>query len=316
MPSNDDRGPGPRDLIGYGLERPKVVWPKCAKLAVSIVVAYEEGAEYSVESGDPRNDHSGDLASSVPRDRRDLSMEQMFNYGTRAGAYRILESLTQHERKATFMFCGRACERTPELAAHIVQLGHEAACHGYRWCNHALFESEDLERSEIARATDSIEQITGSKPLGFYSRWGSSVNTRRLLQEMGYLYDSNAYDDDLPYYDQSLPGGPMLVLPYSLDTNDYRFVEGDPWGAPQAFLDYLVAATETLLEEGARGFPKMMSVGLHLRIIGRPARLWALQRWLENLDTFGSDLWVATRLEIARHWLENYPAGDRLLATP
>lgn len=298
-----------RDLIGYGLRRPSVRWPSGAKVAVSLVVGYEEGAEYCVEDGCARNDHSGELDSSVPRDRRDLGMEQMFNYGTRAGLWRLLDALSAHRRAATFLFCGRACERTPTLAAHAVHMGHEAACHGYRWTNHALFADAEAERIDLQRAVTAIEAAVGQRPVGFYSRWGASVNTRRLLQEAQFLYDSNAYDDDLPYYDENLPSGPMLVVPYAIDTNDYKFFEGDPWGTPQAFLDYLRAALEVLLEEGARGQPKMMSVGLHLRIVGRPARFMAVARFLDHLDSLGEDVWVATRAEIARYWLATYPPG-------
>jgi peptidoglycan/xylan/chitin deacetylase (PgdA/CDA1 family) len=302
---------GERDLVGYGASRPAVRWPQGAKLALSLVLGYEEGAESSREDGQGRNDQSGELSSSVPHDRRDLGMEQMFNYGTRAGLWRILDGLAEHGRPMTVLYCGRAAERTPALARHIADLGHEVACHGYRWTNHALFDDEAAERADLARAVAAIEKTVGRRPLGFYSRWGASLATRRLLQEAGFLYDSNAYDDDLPYWDHDLPGGPMLVVPYALDTNDYKFFEGDPWGSPQAFLDYLRAAVEVLLEEGARGRPKMMSLGLHLRIVGRPGRYWALDRFLRHLAGLGSDVWVARRVDIARHWLEAYPPEHR-----
>jgi peptidoglycan/xylan/chitin deacetylase (PgdA/CDA1 family) len=296
-----------RDLHGYGADRPKVRWPNGANVAVSLVINYEEGAEASLEDGQPLIDRDAELRSGLPDGVRDLAVEQMFAYGLRAGLWRVLDALDRHERKATFLFCGRAVERTPDLARAVVARGHEAACHGYRWACHALMSDREAERTEIHRAVDAIEQHLGTRPLGFYSRWAPSAASRQLLQQAGFLYDSNAYDDDLPYYDWSLSGGPMLVLPYALDSNDYKFFESDPWGTGRAFLDYLSSALEVLVDEGRRGAPKLFNVGLHLRIIGRPGRFWALERFLEELSRRGNEVWVATRLEIARHWLEHHP---------
>jgi peptidoglycan/xylan/chitin deacetylase (PgdA/CDA1 family) len=299
--------PPGRDLIGHALARPVVRWPGDAQLAVSLVVNYEEGAEACVGDGDARNDRAAELGSGVPETRRDLALEQMFAYGTRCGLDRILDGLAEHRLRATFMFCGRAAARTPALARRAVDAGHEAACHGWAWANHALMDDRDAERREIERAVRDIEAATGQRPLGFYSRWGPSVHTRALLRELGFVYDSNAYDDDLPYWDRTLPGGPMLVLPYALDSNDYKFFEGDPWGTGEAFVAYLRAAIDELLDEGARGAPKMLSIGLHLRIVGRPGRFRALRRLFADLASLGPRVWVAPRIEIARHWMAQHP---------
>jgi peptidoglycan/xylan/chitin deacetylase (PgdA/CDA1 family) len=285
-------------------------WPNGARVAVSLVVNYEEGAEYSTANSDAIGERAGELTSSMPPGLPDLAMEQTFAYGLRAGFWRIVDVLDQFNAPATFMFCGRAVERTPKLAAIAVARGHEAACHGYRWANHALFTSEDEEEQSIRRAIAAMVAAGCGRPLGFYGRWGPSPATRRILARSGFLYDSNAYDDDLPYYDYSVPGSPMLVLPYALDTNDWKFFEGDPWGTPQAYLDYLKCSLEVLLDEGARGLPRILNVGLHLRIIGRPGRFWALREFLMHLQSLGPRVWIARRVDIARHWLATVPPGS------
>lgn len=297
-------------LIGYGGRWPDVTWPNGARVAVSLVVNYEEGAEFSVLGSDPRGERAGEVGSSVPPGLPDLAMEQMFAYGLRAGFWRVASVLDQFDAHATFLFCGRAVERTPELASVAVARGHEAACHGYRWANHALFASEAEEEESIQRAITAMVAAGCGRPLGFYGRWGPSTATRRILSKLGFLYDSNAYDDDLPYYDTGVGKVPMLVLPYALDTNDWKFFEGDPWGTPTAFLDYLKCSLDVLLAEGERGLPRILNVGLHLRIIGRPGRCWALREFLTHLRSLGSRVWVARRVDIARHWLANVPPGD------
>lgn len=294
-------------LLGYAGNWPQVAWPNGARVAVSLVVNYEEGAEFSVGSGDDHNDTCGEFRSSVPHGRRDIAMEQTFAYGTRAGYWRLLDLLAEHQLTATFLFCGRAVERTPQLAALVVERGHEAACHGYRWTNHALFTNEAEEEQSLRRAINALESAGCGRPAGFYGRWGPSAATRAILRRLGFLYDSNAYDDDLPYYDVDESGHALLVIPYALDTNDYKFFEGDPWGTGQAFLDYLRSSLAVLLAEGARGHPRILNVGLHLRISGRPGRLWALREFFAHLKGLGDQVWVARRVDIARHWLAVAP---------
>jgi peptidoglycan/xylan/chitin deacetylase (PgdA/CDA1 family) len=245
--------------------------------------------------------------SALPDGMRDLGMEQFHEYGLRAGIWRILDLFDRHGCKATFYMCGRAVERTPEIAAEIVARGHEPASHGYRWHCHSLFADRATEKQQILKASDIIERVTGERPLGFYSMWAPSLNTRGILKELGFVYDSNAYTDDLPYWDLATPGGPMLIVPYSLDSNDFKFISNDPWGAPSAYLEYLERAVEVLLEEGRRGEPKMLNVGLHIRIIGRPGRFWALQKFMERLQQLGERVWIARRIDIARHWLAHHP---------
>ncbi|HEY4163085.1 MAG TPA: polysaccharide deacetylase family protein [Dongiaceae bacterium] len=304
----DARAIRKRDFLGYGKTRPNPHWPGKAKLALSFVVNLEEGAEDSFEDGQPVNDKLGEFHTILPDGMRDLSIEQFHEYGLRAGVWRILDLFDRYDRKVTFYMCGRAVERSPEIAAEIVSRGHEPASHGYRWYCHANFTDYATEKQQIQKANDVIQKVTGERPYGFYSMWAPSLNTRTILKELGFVYDSNEYNDDLPYYDRTLTAGPMLIVPYSLDTNDFKFITGDPWGAPSAFLEYLKRSVEFLLEEGERGDPKMLNVGLHLRIIGRPGRLWAIQQFLEYLKSLGDQVWVARRLDIARHWLATHPA--------
>jgi peptidoglycan/xylan/chitin deacetylase (PgdA/CDA1 family) len=246
---------------------------------------------------------------------RDLAIEQFHEYGLRAGIWRILDVFDRYGHKTTFYMCGRAVERSPEIASEIVARGHEPASHGYRWVCHALFPDYATEKGEIEKANQIIERITGQRPLGFYGMYAPSMNTRRILQELEFVYDSNEYNDDLPYYDYDMPSGPMLIIPYALDTNDFKFIAGDPWGAPAAYLEYLQRAVEVLLDEGRRGERKMLNIGLHIRIIGRPARLWALQKFLEFLNSVRGRVWIARRIDIGRHWLATQPPDSRRTAT-
>lgn len=294
-------------LVGYGGRWPDVRWPNGARIAVSLVVNYEEGAEQSVSRGAAKGERAAEVPSSMPPGMLDLAMDQMFAYGLRAGFWRVLELLDRFQAPATFLFCGEAVERTPDLARAAVARGHEAACHGYGWANHAMFSSEAEEETAIQRAIEAMVNAGCGRPLGFYGRWGPSPSTRRILGELGFIYDSNAYDDDVPHYDRSVANTPMLVLPYALDTNDWKFFEGDPWGTPKAYLEYLVCSLETLLDEGDRGLPRVLNVGLHLRIIGRPGRAWALREFLKHLQALETRVWVATRLQIARHWQAAVP---------
>ncbi len=297
-----------RDLIGYGRNPPVVEWPNGAAVAVSLVVNYEEGAEFSIEQGDPITERFGEVQSVVPDGVRDRSMEQMFDYGMRAGLWRFLDAFDDYGRKATFFMCGRSIERAPELAAEVVARGHEPACHSWRWETHATFDSADEERSILERCISVTETATGERPLGFFCRGSESVHTRALLAELGFEYGSNAYDDDLPYYDTSLAGDPLLIVPYGLDANDMKFFHPyNTFAGPEPFVDYLKAGLDVLIEEGKRGAPKLFNIGLHLRITGRPARFAAVKTLLRHLDSLDDAVWVARRIDIARHFRAQFP---------
>lgn len=285
-----------RDLVGYGFSPPRLQWPGGAKVAVSLVVNYEEGAELSIEAGDAENERVGEMLSIMLPGRRDLGMEGIFAYGLRAGLPRFLDAFDRAEMRATFWMCGRAVQRTPDLAREVVRRGHEPGCHGWLWRPNADYDTAEEERAAIMLATDTIEQATGTRPTGYFCRGSASPHTRVLLREAGYGYDSNALDDDFPY--RCAETG-MLVLPYALDSNDAKFFQPNGFVQPAEFSDYVAAALDQLIEEGRRGIPRMLNVGFHLRICGRPARFRAVEAILQDLQRRGSDVWVATRQEIA-----------------
>ena len=297
-----------RDLLGYGFDAPRITWPNGARLAVSVVVNFEEGAELSVGDGDSRNETFGEVASIVPPGRRDLPLEEVFAYGMRAGLPRFLDALDRHHVPATFMMCGRAVERSPEFAHAAIARGHEPAVHGWRWTPHFDFTDPEAERAEIRRTRDVIEAVTGTRPVGFMCRSGQSEWTRRLLVEEGFLYDSNGFDDDLPYWDRSAGARPILVVPYAFDSNDMKFYHPTGFRTGDDFLGYLRRALEVLLAEAARGHTRVLNVGLHLRITGRPARFWAVEQFLGELKRLGDGIWLARRREIAAHWAAACPA--------
>jgi peptidoglycan/xylan/chitin deacetylase (PgdA/CDA1 family) len=296
-----------RDLIGYGGRSPAVAWPHDAAVAVSLVVNYEEGAELSVEDGDPVNERIGEVLSVIDPGRRDLGQEQIFAYGMRAGLWRFLDAFERHGRQVTFYMCGRAVERTPALAAEVVRRGHEPACHGWRWTPHAAYDDIATERSALERCIAVTEQATGHRPLGFFCRGSESSHTRALLAELGFEYGSNAFDDDLPYYDRAVPGAPLLIVPYALDSNDMKFFHPNGFVQADEMVAYVRDAIEVLLEEGEAGTPKLLNIGWHLRIAGRPARFAAFKRVLALLDSYGDRIWVARRIDIARSWVEQFP---------
>ncbi len=291
-----------RDFLGYGGRPPDPQWPGGARLAVCVVVNVEEGAELALSSGDDRNEKVYEISQEivgVP----DLCMETHFEYGTRAGYWRIMDLLDRLEVPATLNACGRAIERSPWLAADAVRRGHEICAHGYRWEGHAQM-SEGEERVLIARAVKAIAEAAGRPPVGWHTRSACSPNTRRLLVEAGFLYDSDAYSDDLPFFVE-VQGRRHLVVPYSFDTNDMhfhqepqRFVTGDD------FARYVTDAFDWLWREGETA-PKMMSVGLHLRMIGRPGRIGGLERVLQHMKGRGG-VWFARREQIARHWIARF----------
>jgi peptidoglycan/xylan/chitin deacetylase (PgdA/CDA1 family) len=293
-----------RNFVGYGQHPPSTGWPGGARIVVSLVVNYEEGAERSIVDGDASSEAFGEIRYPMPEGVRDLAAESNFEYGSRVGVWRLLDIFAKHDVKATFFASGRALERNPGVGAALKQLGHEACSHGYRWGEHFQM-SETEERLEIRAAVAAIERNVGTRPVGWYCRYGPSDRTRRLLlEEGGFLYDSDAYNDELPYYIPVL-GHSWLVIPYAADTNDGRYFSAPGFGTQEDFLQYLVATFDCLHEEGERT-PKMMSVGLHCRISGRPARATAIDRFIRHVKQRGN-AWVARRDEIARFWLQHHP---------
>ena len=246
-----------RDLVGYGANPPLVEWPGGARIAVSVVVNYEEGSEYSTLDGDPRGETIGESPSPVLAGQRDLANESFFEYGSRVGVWRILNTLDEFEVNSTFYACALALERNPQLGPEIVRRGHEVMGHGNRWEEYYNMD-RDTERAAIRSAVESITKSTGQRPLGWYTRYGPSVNTRDLVvEEGGFVYDSNAYNDDLPYY-TSVHDKPWLVVPYSLEVNDYGFWRGQ-LSTPSDFFESAKYSFDQLYREGAT-HPKMMSV--------------------------------------------------------
>jgi len=291
-----------RDCVGYGRDRPTGAWPNGAGLAVNVVVNYEEGSERSFAMGDPDQETMTEWgAYPFPNSIRNLAMESMYEYGSRVGVWRILDALAGHNIKATFFACALAFEKNPLVAREVVAAGHDICSHGYRW-EEVFRLSLEQEAENIRMALSSFEKTCGKRPVGWYCRYGPSVHTRQLLLENGsFLYDSDAYNDDVPYFVQ-VGNYRQLVLPYTCDINDLRF-----WIAPgfiQAddFYHYLCESLNVLLQESIDG-PRMMSIGLHPRMIGRPGRIASLSRFFDYaLNKKG--VWFATREEIARAWLE------------
>ncbi len=293
-----------RDFVGYGRRIPQIRWPDDARIAVSVVINYEEGAEYSLLDGDSRHETNGEVPSPVPPQQRDLFNESAFEYGSRVGVWRLLDLLDKHQVTSTFFCCALALERNPEVAEEIVRRGHEVCGHGYRWEESHLMDRE-TERRALEKTVASLSRTTGQRPLGWFTRYGPSVHTRELVEEEGgFIYDSGALNDDLPFYTR-VNGKPWLVVPYSLETNDARFWRGGLVGISD-FYEYLKETFDCLYEEG-QAHPKMMSVGLHCRIAGRPARSRAVDRFLRYAKGFPG-VWFASRVDIARWWLDHYPA--------
>jgi allantoinase len=298
----DDR----RDFIGHTSNAAQVRWPGGARLAVSFVVNVEEGAELSIADGDERNESVYEAREEVVG-APDPCMESHYSYGPRVGYRRIVTSLARHHVPATFSCCGRAAKRLPWLVHDAVARGHEASCHGWRWERLASM-TEDEQRHNIARTYEAVASSSGTAPRGWHTRSASAPETRRLLVEHGgFLYDSDAYDDDTPYV-RSVAGKEHVVLPYAFDTNDMRFQPGGGFVQPEDFTRYCLAAFDRLWQEGAE-MPRMLSIGLHLRIIGRPARIGALDALLDAMVHRG-DIWFATRAQIATHWRKATGMGD------
>lgn len=288
-----------RDLRGYAGQPPHAAWPNNAKIAVQFVLNYEEGGERSVQDGDPHAEvFLSEIIGAQPYPARHMSMESLYEYGARAGFWRILRLFKAFDMPLTVYGVATAMARNPDAVQAMLEAGWDIACHGYRWLDYQFIE-EEIEREHIQRAIDLHEQLTGEKPLGWYTG-RDSPNTRRLILEHDhFLYDSDSYADDLPYWVPG-PRGHHLVIPYTLDTNDMRFAAPQGFNAGDQFFNYLKDAFDALYEEGASQ-PKMLNIGLHCRIIGRPGRIQSLKRFLEYISGH-SGVWVAKRIEIAEHW--------------
>lgn len=287
-----------RDFAGYRHGVPDIRWPGGARLAVSVVVNIEEGAELSLGLGDERNESIYEAVELV-EGARDLCMESHYEYGPRAGWPRIRDALRSRGVRATLNACGRALVHAPWIAAEAVADGHEVAAHGWRWERHVHMD-EATERQAIARTVAAIAETAGTPPLGWHTRSATSLHTRDLLVEQGgFLYDSNAYNDDLPFTVETA-AGPHVVLPYAFDTNDMRFFNQGGFVFAGDFARYCNDAFDRLYAEGAQA-PRMLSVGLHTRMIGRPGRIAGLEAFLDHALAH-EGVWFATRAEIAQAW--------------
>ncbi len=300
----------PRDLIGYGRNPPHADWPGAARIAVQFVLNYEEGGESSVLHGDAASEvFLSEIVGPAAYPARHLSVESMYEYGSRVGVWRILREFEGRRLPLTVFGVAMALQRHPEAARAFVELGHEVASHGWRWIHYQEID-EATERRHMARAVEVIRELTGAAPLGWYTG-RDSPNTLRLLCDLGgFLYSSDHYGDDLPFWTpvRRSDGTTVrqLIVPYTLDANDMRFVSPAGFANGEQFFAYLRDTFDVLYREGAEQ-PRMMSVGLHCRLVGKPGRMRALQRFLDHLEKHDR-VWVCRRVDIARHWIARHPA--------
>ena len=296
--------PYPRDLVGYGPRVPHPHWPDEARIAVSLVLNYEEGGEACILHGDGHSESVlTDLGAEPLTGARNLNVESIFEYGSRVGAGRSCACSRRPAQRATIYAVGMALERNPEIAAAIAASGLEVACHGQRWIDYQSVP-EEVERAHIRRNIDVVTRLIGRRPVGWYTG-RPGPNTRRLVVESGgFLYDSDAYNDDLPYWTE-VAGRPHLVIPYSFDTNDSRLQRGGDFATGEQFFAYCRDAFDWLYRLGSAGRPRMLSIGLHGRIIGRPGRIGALARLLEHMRRH-EGVWLCTRAAIAEHWIARH----------
>ncbi|ENO78658.1 allantoinase PuuE [Thauera sp. 63] len=299
----------PRDLIGYGRTPPQANWPGRARIAVQFVLNYEEGGENCVLHGDAGSEQFlSELFNAASYPERHLSMEGIYEYGSRVGVWRFLREFERRGLPMTIFGVSMALERHPELTAAFRELGHEIACHGWRWI-HYQNVPEEIEREHMRIGMEIIERLTGERALGWYTG-RDSPNTRRLVADYGgFLYDSDYYGDDLPFWTavQKTDGEtvPHLVVPYTLDTNDMRFALPQGFSHGDEFFEYLRDAFDVMYAEGEER-PAMMSIGMHCRLLGRPGRFRALQRFLDHIEKHDR-VWVCRRVDVARHWIEHHP---------
>ena len=302
----------PRDLIGYGANPPHPRWPGNARIAVQFVLNYEEGGENSVLHGDSGSEQFlSEIIGAVAYENRHLSMESIYEYGSRVGVWRILNEFKSRNLPMTIFGIGMALDRYPELAKTFIAYGHEIVSHGWRWIHYQNID-EETEREHMRLATEKITQITGVAPLGWYTG-RDSPNTRRLLMEQGgYLYDSDYYGDELPFWIQVKKSDnnnhQHLIVPYTLDTNDMRFATPQGFNTAEHFFRYLKDSFDVLYQEGdpeGLNQPKMLSIGMHCRLLGRPGRFIALQQFLDYIQA-RPDVWICRRIDIAKHWYANH----------
>ena len=306
MPLHDQDVPGPRrDYPGHGRHTPKVVWPNDAKLVLSLCINHEEGSEYSQAAGDGRNEGLAEIPYVMPSEYRDLAAESVYEYGSRAGVFRLMRLFDEYGIDVTWFAAAVALERNREVGDWIRETGRVEVCsHGWRWSEHWLLSREE-EAERLRWAIDSFVETTGQRPVGWYCRYGPSVNTRELLvEEGGFLYDSDAYNDDLPYFTE-VKGKRHLIVPYTFVYNDGRFVLAQGFGGPGDFVDLCKRAIDELLREGRQGNPKMMSIGLHPRWIGQAGRSSALREVIVYALEQG-DVAFMQRRHIAQWWLDHH----------
>jgi allantoinase len=296
-----------RDFIGYGNRPPQAQWPGNARLALQIVMNYEEGGERSVDEGDDTCEVLNcDLVGATAVKGRNVSIESLYEYGSRTGFWRLMDVFRRRGLPITIFGVAQAMERNREATAAMVESGHEIACHGWRWIDYQAVP-EAVEREHIRRAVETLRSLTGKAPVGWYTG-RASVNTRRLVVEHGgFIYDADSYADDLPGWVE-VTGKPHLVVPYTFDTNDMRFSSTAGFTNGTQFFEYLRDTFDMLYAEGA-DTPRMMSLGLHCRLAGRPGRLGALLRFLDHVERYDR-VWVCRREEIARHWIQMHPPAQ------
>ena len=296
----------PRDLVGFGQRPPPAQWPAGARIAVQFVVNYEEGGENCVLHGDPASEaFLSEIVGAAPwPGQRHPSMESIYEYGSRVGVWRLLDLFARYEIPLTIFGVAMALERNPAVAEAAMAAGHEICSHGYRWIDYRDVP-EDVEREHLERAIEIIRRLTGERPLGWYTGRTSERTRALVVEEGGFLYDADDYNDDLPFWTQ-VNGKSHLVVPYTLDNNDMRFATPQGFNSGDQFYSYLRDAFDVLYAEGEHT-PRMMSVGLHCRLVGRPGRLAALARFIEHTRRF-DDVWYGRRIDIARHWRAAHPA--------
>lgn len=302
----------PRDYIGYGRDNvPDANWPNKAKIALQFVLNYEEGGENCVLHGDPHAEtFLSEIAGAEAYPERHMSMESLYEYGSRSGVWRVLNEFKKRQMPLTVFGVATALQRNPEVTKAFIADGHEIACHGLKWIHYQHMPIEQ-EREQMQQALDIIENLTGKRPMGWYTG-RDSPNTRALVAEQqGLRYDSDYYGDDLPFWtqvarhDDATQTRPHLIIPYTLDTNDMRFSSPYGFSHGEEFFEHLKASFDCLYAEGDDK-PKMMSIGLHCRVIGKPSRFMALKKFLDYVQSH-DDVWIARRDEIAQHWIDNHP---------
>ncbi|MCG8596201.1 MAG: allantoinase PuuE [Kiloniellales bacterium] len=297
-------GEYPRDLVGYGRTPPKANWPDGAKLAVQFVLNYEEGAENNILHGDAASEAylSEIMADPIPG-MRHHTIESCYEYGSRVGVWRILDLFEKYDIPLTIFAVGMAVERYPELIKIMYEMGHEICSHGYRWISYQHVD-EEQERLDILRSIKAIEDACGQRPLGWFTGRDSPRTRSLVAEEGGFAYDADDYNDDLPFWTK-VNGKPHLVVPYTLDNNDMRFATAQGFADGEQYFRYLRDAFDVLYEEADR-VPRMMSIGTHCRIVGRPGRIKSLERFIKHVKNH-QDVWLCRRIDIANNWRETHP---------